>query len=290
MLETWIYFWIGDCDQYWVKLIFPLFYAVGMILLAQAGALWSGKRWIGLLVANLFLFIPFLTHPAGGIVLGYADVPLSIVYLAAFYFLSIFLRQNSSAALSFFVALAAVLPWIKREGVVLWFVVTACGAWIIWRRRGIFPALLSFLPGVCVIVGWQIYLKAMHVAAAQDFDSIGLASLYANLYRVGPVLRTLLNEAATIEHWNLLWLATLMAFLCLIIRGRGQNALILAICTVTPIAFYCAVYLFSTWSDYLHHVGSSLPRLLLHVAPLSMLAIATALAPSSRNSARQAAR
>lgn len=286
MLETWIYFWIGDCDQYWVKLIFPLFYAVGIILLAQASAFWSGKRWIGLLVANLFLFIPFLTRAAGGIVLGYADVPLSIVYLAAFYFLSIFVRQHSSAALSCFIALAAILPWIKREGVVLWFVVTACGAWIIWRRRGIFPALLSFLPGVCVIVGWQVYLKAMHASPAQDFHSIGLASLYANLYRVGPILCTLLSEAATIEHWNLLWLTTLMASLCLIIRGRGQDALMLVICTVTPIALYCGVYLFSAWSDYLHHVGSSLPRLLLHIAPLSMLVIASALAPPSRNSAR----
>ena len=290
MLETWIYFWIGDCDQYWVKLIFPLFYAVGMVLLAQAGTFWSGKRWIGLLVANLFLFIPFLTRAAGGIVLGYADVPLSIVYLAAFYFLSIFVRQNSSAALSCFIALAAILPWIKREGVVLWFVVTACGAWIIWRRRGIFPALFSFLPGVCVIVGWQIYLKAMHASPAQDFDSIGLARLCANSYRFGPVLRSLISEAATIEHWNLLWLATLAAFLCFVIRGRGQHALMLVICTVAPIALYCGVYLFSAWSDYLHHVQSSLPRLLLHVAPLSMLAIALALGLPARGSARQADR
>jgi hypothetical protein len=286
MLETWIYFWIGDCDQYWVKLIFPIFYAIGMVLLAQAGTFWSGKRWIGLLVANLFLFIPFLTRAAGGIVLGYADVPLSIVYLAAFYFLSIFLRQNSSAILSCFIALAAILPWIKREGIILWFVIMACGAWIIWRRRGIFPALFSFLPGACVIVGWQIYLKAMHASPAQDFDSIGLARLCANLYRFGPVLCSLISEAATIEHWNLLWLATLMAFLCFVIRGRDQQALMLVICAVAPIALYCGIYLFSAWSDYLHHVQSSLPRLLLHVAPLSMLAIALALSLPSRGSAR----
>ena len=289
MLETsGIYFWIGDCDQYWVKLIFPLFYAVGMVLLAQAGTCWSGKRWIGLLVANLFLFIPFLTRAAGGIVLGYADVPLSIVYLAAFYFLSIFVRQNSSAALSCFVALAAILPWIKRDGVILWFVVAVCGAWVIWRRRGVVSVLLSFLPGVCVIAGWQIYLKAMHASPAQDFNSIGLASLCANLYRIGPVLSSLISEAATIEHWSLLWLATLAAFLCFVIRGRGQHALMLVICTVAPIALYCGVYLFSAWSDYLHHVQSSLPRLLLHVAPLSMLAIALALGSPSRDSTRAA--
>jgi hypothetical protein len=284
MLETWIYFWIGDCDQYWVKLIFPLFYAVGMILLAQAGASWSGKRWIGLLAANLFLFIPFLTRVAGGIVFGYADVPFSIVYLGAFYFLSIFVRQNSKAAWSCFLALAAILPWIKREGIVLWFVVIACGAWTVWRRRGIFPALLSFLPGLCVITGWQIFLKTMHASPAQDFDSITLARLCANLYRLGPILGSLLSEAGTIEHWNLLWWATSLAFLCLFFfRGRDSGAIMLVICTVAPIAFYSGVYLFSGWSDYQHHVRSSLPRLLLDVAPLAMLAIASALGPPRRN-------
>jgi hypothetical protein len=290
MIEMWLYFWIGNCDQYWVKLIFPVFYAVGTVLLAQAGASWSRKRWVGLLAANLLLFVPFLTRAAGGIILGYADVPLSIVYLAAFYFLSVFASENSKTALSAFIVLTAILPWIKQEGIILWFVLGSCGAFIIWRRRGIFPALVSILPGVAMILSWKIYLIAMHARSSQDFLSINFSLLHSNFYRLGPILASLFKEATTVSHWSLLWLATSVAFLCFAFCRRNERAILVMICSVVPLALYCCTYLFSAWPDYLHHVGSSLPRLLLQVAPLSILSIALALAPRRNHSPTQADR
>lgn len=279
MLETWIYFWIGEPDQYWVKLIFPIFYAVGMLLLAQAGAAISGRRYLGLIAANLFLFVPFLTRFAGGVVLGYVDVPFSIVYLAAFYFLLVFARDNSAGGLSIFLVLAALLPWVKREGAILWLVLAVCGAFTIWRRRGILPALASLLPGIGMIASWQIYLRAVHSRSAQEFLPVTLSTLSSNAHRLGPILRSLFKEMTAISHWNLLWFATLIAFLCIMVRNRRREVWILITCTVLPIALYGGTYVFSAWSDYQHHVDSSLPRLLLHVAPLSILAIAFALAP-----------
>lgn len=279
MIEMWLYFWIGDPDQFYVKLIFPIFYAAGVVLLAHAGASFSGKRWIGLLVANLFLFIPFLTRAAGGIVLGYADVPLSIFYVAAFYFLSVFVLENSRTSLAIFVIIGAILPWIKREGVILWFVMASCGAWVIWRRRGILPALVSFLPGVCVLASWQIYLSAMHAGGLRDFSPISLSLFFSNFYRLGGALQSLIKEAINMSHWSLLWYLTLVAIVSGTLRHRSERQILLVICSLAPIALYCSTYLFSAWPDYLRHVGVSLPRLLLHVAPLSMLSIALALAP-----------
>jgi hypothetical protein len=279
MLETWVYFWTGDCDQYSVKLIFPIFYVVGILLLAQAGTAWSGKRWIGLLVANLFFFVPFLTCAEGGVLQGYADVPISVVYLAAFYFLSIFARENSRTALETFVALSASLPWIKRDGIVLWFVLVVCGVWIIWRRKGILPAILSLLPGICVIAGWQVYLRQMDLRAPGDFLPMTLPVLISNFDRLVPVTHLLLKEVTTMKHWSLLWYLTPIAFLCLMWRHRSERADVLLICTTLPLALDCAIYLFSSWPDYLHHVRFSLPRLVLQVAPLAVLSVALALAP-----------
>jgi hypothetical protein len=279
MIETWIYFWIGDCDQYWVKLIFPVFYASGMVLLAQAGADWSGRRWIGLFAASLFLFVPSLTCMAGGIIHGYADVPLSLVYLAAFYFLSVFARGNSINSLSIFIVLAAILPWIKRDGLILWFVLTICAVFIIWRRRGIFPAILSILPGICVLGAWQIYLHVMHARIPQVFLPINFSILSSNLYRLGPVVQALIDEVTELSRWSLLWFVVPVAFVSLAFRHRDDRAIALIICCLAPIALYCGTYLFSASPDYLHHVHSSLPRLLLHVTPLSILSIALALAP-----------
>lgn len=279
MIEMWLYSWIGDPDQFYVKLIFPVFYAAGIVLLAHTGASLSGKRWIGLLVANLFLFVPFLTRAAGGIVLGYADVPLSIFYVAAFYFLSVFVLENSKTSLASFVAIAAILPWLKREGVILWFVLASCGAWMIWRRRGIWPALVSFLPGVCVLASWRIYLSAMHAGGTRDFSPISLSLFLSNFHRLGAVLQCLIKEASNLSHWSLLWYVTLVAILSSAVRNRSERQIMLVICAIAPIVLYCSTYLFSAWPDYLHHVRSSLPRLLIHVVPLSMLSIALALAP-----------
>jgi hypothetical protein len=279
MLETWMYFWIGDCDQYWVKLIFPVFYAAGVLLLADAASFWSDRRWIGLLTASLFFFVPLLTRAEGGIINGYVDVPLSFVYLGAFYFLSIFAEENSSTALPIFVLLGAALPWIKRDGMILWLILASCGAWIIWRRRGLANAILSLLPGMIVIAGWQIYLRQMHVYASREFLSVTPSVLRSNLYRVGPVMHALLKELTALSHWSLLWLVGIIAFVCMAWRNRSERAVVLFICTVLPVGVYCSAYLFSAWPDYSQHVNYSLRRLLLHVAPLCLLAVAAALTP-----------
>lgn len=279
MIETWIYFWIGEPDQYWVKLIFPIFYAIGLLLLAQAGARLSGKRWIGLLAANLFLFIPFLTRFAGGVVLGYADLPLAIFYLGAFYFLLVFARDNSAGGLSIFVMLWAILPWIKREGMILWLVLAVCGTFVIWRRRGVPAAAASLLPGLAAIASWQIYLHAMHARAAQDFLPVTPANFASNFHRAGAICQSLIRALISTGQWNLLWFASVIAFLCLMLRNRNRETWMIVVCTVSPIILYSCTYFFSAWSDYQRHMDSSLPRLLLHVAPLSILAIAAALAP-----------
>jgi hypothetical protein len=287
MLETWVYFWIGDCDQYWLKLIFPVFYAAGVLLLGRAASSWSGRRWIGLLTANLFFFIPCLTRAVGGVINGYADVPLAFFYLAAFCYLSIFARENSRTALAIFVALAAALPWIKRDGVILWLVLASCGSWIIWRRRGVVSAMLSLLPGIFVIAAWQIFLRRMHVHTPREFLSVTPSVLLSNLHRLGPITLSLLKELSTLRHWSLLWLLTIFAFFCLAWRNRSERTLVLFICTTLPIALYCLTYFFSAWPEYSEHVSSSLGRLLLHVAPLALLAIALALAPRQMAASEQ---
>lgn len=279
MLETWIYFWIGEPDQYWVKLIFPIFYAIGLLLLTQAGARLSGKHWIGLVAANLLLFVPFLTRFAGGAVLGYADLPISIFYLGAFYFLLVFARDNSASELSIFVMLSAILPWIKREGMILWLVLAVCAGLVIWRRRGALAAVTSLLPGLAMVASWQIYLRAMHASPAQDFLAITLPAFISNLYRAGAIVRSLCYALTATGQWNLLWFASVIAFGCLMIRNRSRETWMIVVCTVSPILLYSCTYFFSAWADYQHHMDASLPRLLMHVAPLSMLAIALALAP-----------
>ncbi len=94
MNEMWLYLWMGEPNQYWIKLIFSIFYGAGMVLLARAAFAFTGKRWIGLLVAALFLFVPWIYGGPGGIVVGYVDVPLGFFYLGAIYSLIVLVKKT----------------------------------------------------------------------------------------------------------------------------------------------------------------------------------------------------
>ena len=281
--QMWLYFWLGEPSQFWAKLIFPMFYCAGMVVLARAGEFISGRRWIGMMLAALLLFVPFLTRAPGGITVGYADVPLSFFYLAAVYFLVVFAEQNSRIALGCFIAFVSLLPWVKREGAILWVVIAGIGVWVIWRRRGIKAALIAILPGIGVIAGWRIYLAQMHAQSAADFVPVSAAVIQANLNRVSPILWSLLEEMARVERWNLLWFIALVAFFSVLLRKRNLTTAILAISTAAPLVLYSSTYLFSAWPNYLQHIESSLARLLLHVTPVALLSLAPMLRADEQN-------
>src|SRR5262249_5806606 len=65
--ELWLYLWMGEPNQFWVKIIFPLFYAAGAPLLAVLVSRLSGRRWLGLLIAALLPFVPSISASPGGV-------------------------------------------------------------------------------------------------------------------------------------------------------------------------------------------------------------------------------
>jgi hypothetical protein len=125
LTETWFYLWIGDFTQFWIKLLFPLWYAAGMSMLWFAARELSGNRWIAWSLVLLFPFIPSVHGAPGGIQSGYADMPLGMIFLGTIFYLQRFLRAGSRDSLALCVVLGAMLPWMKREGAVLWAVTIA---------------------------------------------------------------------------------------------------------------------------------------------------------------------
>jgi hypothetical protein len=106
--------------------------------------------------------------------------------------------------------------------------------------------------------------------------------LWDNLPRAFPICRLVGTEMLTVTRWSLFWPIALLAFVSLALRARDRRLLLLFIAVAAPIAAYAATYLFSSWPDYSDNLGSSFPRLLLHVMPVAWLTIAIAMvrAPS----------
>ncbi len=171
----------------------------------------------------------------------------------------------------------ALLPWIKREGLILWGVLAFLGFIVSWRRAKLARFGISLLPGIFLMVSWRVYLAFVHCVPSSEFSLSITGKLTELAARIGPITRLLLVEVSNQADWNIFWLAAALAALYLIFRFRTMQSWLLITAVIAPIGLYCATYLFTTWSSYTAHVTSSLPRLLLQIVPASLLAIATVL-------------
>ncbi|HEV2047035.1 MAG TPA: hypothetical protein VGQ95_10600 [Chthoniobacterales bacterium] len=271
--ELWLYLWIGEPHQFWGKTIFPAFYAAGAALLALLAARLSGRRWIGLLLAALLPFIPFLTQGPGGVIVAYADFPLSVFYLTALGYLLYSLDKNELHPFLIYSSCLALLPWVKHEGVILWFVLVLLGLVVSWSQKKLRVFFLALGPSLLLLGSWRLYLKLMHVASASDFALPTLRTLHDNVNRTLPIIRVFLAEIVETSHWSIFWLLTGLALVYLLFLLRNMRSLLLASAILLPIIIYSSTYLFSTWPSYTAHMTSSFPRLLLHVVPAAWLAI-----------------
>lgn len=283
--ELWLYLWMGEPNQFWVKIIFPLFYAACAPLLAFLVARLSGKRWAGLLTAALLPFVPSISASPGGIVVGYVDVPLSAFYLAALGYLLLWLRSDERAFAAVFAACLAFLPWIKSEGIILWAVLAVLGFVLSISKRRVAQFVVSLVPGFGLILVWRIFLKLVHVWPQGDFSPLSLKSLWDNAGRFGEIVTTLIAELREPSHWSLFWLLAAVAIVYLL-ASRKLDRIVVAAAVVVPVVLYSATYLFSTWPSYSAHMTSSMPRLLLHLMPAGWLAIGLALTQRKDESPR----
>jgi hypothetical protein len=277
LTETWFYLWMGDCNQFWIRLIFPLWYGCAMLLLLLASEDLTGSRLIAWIVVLLFPLVPIVHDRGGGFQSGFCDAPLSTVYLGTIFYLLRFVRDGSRQAMAFFIALGATLPWLKPEGVILWVVVSIFGAAAIRKWQDSWPTVtLAFLPGLGVISLWMIFLAAVHALPERDF-AIHLATLHNSFQRTGGVLFQFFIELFR-RDWDIFWLLPAGALVA-VVRRRNKCELMTACFLVIPLLCYCAGYIFSAVPDYRWHMKTSLGRHSIDLVPVAWLLIALAMAP-----------
>src|SRR5437868_4806375 len=283
--ELWLYFWLGEASQFCAKVIFPIYYACGAVLLVAISARLTGKIWTAFVAGIVLFFIPQITVEAGSAIVGYADFPLSVFYLAAIgYPLCANRDSDNGDFFRIYAVCLAFLPWVKREGVILWLIAAIYGAFVIWRSKRSPKYLCALLPGLCIVLAWRIYLSQMHAVSSSDFMEVNLVNLRANIHRFGPILSGFAYEFTDLRAWGLFWLVAGLAGVYFVRRHGGAHAIVLIVSIVAPLAAYASMYVFSDWPDYHRHAGLSMSRLLMHITPLACLTLPAALAslPSLR--------
>ncbi|HEY4758427.1 MAG TPA: hypothetical protein VIH43_07690 [Chthoniobacterales bacterium] len=274
--QLWLYFWLGQANQFWAKIVFPMFYASGSILLAALAIRLGARLWLGLVAAICLFFIPQISVNDGGAVTGYIDFPISVFYLASIGLLLCAIEKGCNVYFKLYAVCLAFLPWIKRDGVVLWAVAAACGMLVILRTKKSPLLFLTLLPGFLIICAWHFYLSAMRAQQSSDFLPVNLGGFATHLYRVVPLLFAFLAELKTVQSWSLFWLIVGIGVAYLVPRIRDLRVPVLFTALIAPIFVYSFTYIFSDWPNYQQHVALSISRLLMHVVPVGVLIVVLA--------------
>ncbi len=277
--ELWAYLWVGDCDQTVVKWVLPIFFAAAMAVLWSAALRLGGRLWVAALTALVPLFVPLMVDHGLGLLQGYADFILGAVYLAGVSALLAWRVKGVEGGWPIAAACAALLPWVKQEGLFLLASLIALAAllqgWRGWKRT-----LLFALPGIATVVLWRIALHSLHVVEETTFQALTLENLRDSLPRLGPILYLMGRQLSLLKNWSLLWLGVPVSLACLAWQRRGE-ALWLGVALLVPLLLDVIPYLLSRL-DLVFHVTTSLDRLVLQLSLVAVLCLGLALGGSGK--------
>ena len=277
MLETWIYLWLGDCDQFWVRFIFPIFYFITALVLYSGVTRFCGKKWPGLITAVMLFFLPFPVAGPWNVFAGYADLLLAAFYLTALVYFFRYQIESTSSHLALVSLLAGILPWTKQEGIILWLVLVSAVLVELLPRKKFLTAGLMLIPGLTLWLGWKIVMWLIHAQPGTDFLPFKFEIIVHNFPRILISLKMLGLELVKLGNWSLLWLTFPIALICLGFQGKKKIAAQLFICAIAPLLLIACAFILSSWPVYQSHIRTTLPRLVLQVAPIALLAIGFAI-------------
>jgi hypothetical protein len=267
--EFWVYTWLGRIDQSAVKVLFPVFYLSLIGFVAGVVRRIANRRAATIAAIALGSLPPLTLIP--GAASGYADVPLAAAVAGAISFALVGIAQTRRDAFALSAALLAVAVWTKSEGLLF---ALAIGAFAVALK----PVAVSMW-SIPLFAGlpWTAF-QFIFGQPGGDFQSVSASIFVENLHRLPTIAMLVARELVRPGHWALLF----PVFFCLLAVAVKRRAsavdLLLAAIVVVPLAAYGLMYVFSAWPDMREHVGTSLSRVLVPVAPLALIFIARQLA------------
>jgi hypothetical protein len=281
-LEAWTYGWLGAADDRfagWQSLAFYLALSgICCATLRRWGASTAFALWVTAAVAGLGPLALW-----SGLV--FAEVQVAVLVMAAAVYLIDWLESGSRHALWIAALAGGLLPWAKREGWVLLFVICICVVAII-RDRRMWKAVGAMLLAALLIGGPWWLVVSVNGVANTDFLPISLSTFVSNLDRL-PVIARMMMVDLLDASWNLVWMAAALLGIRVVWQRLSVKRLRLdttevATTAIDVLPFVAVAYLvlmglsfvFSAYVPYQQHIATSALRLMAHIAPLTMIWIA----------------
>lgn len=265
---AWHYICLGRVDDQLAKIVFPLSF------LAFLGIFWhtlarETNRDYGAFFTALLSLTPVVVMHAGGLgssydYVGYADLTLSLYFLGAAAYLYAYQKDGRPVWLVLSALFLGMGAWTKNEGLTyaavgsLLFVLSAKQ----WRLAAIGIGLVAGF-----VFPWLLFKTSLSLAN----DVVGHVrwlGLSAYLDRLPLILGSAWRSMAG-GSFGLLWavfvLSSVLNWRKMLTTPVRSGAILVG----TQLLIYLGVYLV-TPRDLEWHLGTSIDRVLLHVAPLAL--------------------
>lgn len=270
LVQVWTFGWTGTgaLDDRWAGV--P---AVGFFL-ALLGVCYSLLRRFGAgrtvalaLVAALGAMVHIYLLAA----LVFVDVPLTLYAASAGGYAALWLRTRNRGALAIAALAGGLLPWTKREGLIL--LAMLCLALLLahGRRRRAWLAVGAFAGAALALSGpWWAFVAANRIPNVA-FLPINWATFQANAGRLPVIARYELQSLLSV-NWAFVWpVVAALALPATRGRQRWRVSFFLPLAGLLYLVTMGLGYVFSDFVPYQQHILSSIDRILAHVLPLAML-------------------
>ncbi|HZY44121.1 MAG TPA: hypothetical protein VFF70_05150 [Anaerolineae bacterium] len=276
LIESWLYAWLGTPDDRLVGSASVLFY-LSLLAIVYASVRRRGLslQW-SLTITTVLASMAGFAGASGAVS---ADIPLAALMTVSLSYALEWLDTGSTSALVVAVLSASLLPWLKREGVVLLLALMVAAVLVCRNRRALSMAGWMIVCAVGVNAPWWILIGSQGVPNT-DFVPITAAAFFNNLNRFPTIAYRVMGSGLSLD-WNLLNPLLAVSLLALAVRHWRQPLRVhltardvLLVAPILYIALISSSYIFSSHVPYQQHVVSSIDRLIAQVMPLPILWLA----------------
>ncbi|MDQ6674737.1 MAG: hypothetical protein M3069_29035 [Chloroflexota bacterium] len=274
LTEAWLFDWAGRADERLVRGLFGLYDAALLAGLYVLGTRFGTSRWNGTLGMFLVVLVPQLIVGIGSTTTAWADYLIALLYLMAGGYLVQAVARATPELFRLVTVLSVALVWTKQEGAFLWLSLALATA-LFARGHRVRGTTLVVLPALVMLAGWRLFIQALGVPPSFDFLPVTVSTFLGHLDRVPELVGWTANKMTDGGAWGLLWAGLVLAVL-LPDRRQVRQQLTLGLLVLTPLVPDMLSFVFSAWTPYTSHVENAMPRLMEQLAPLGVLAVASA--------------
>ena len=220
LAEAWIYGWLGAPDDRFAGVPSILLY------LALAGVCYSALRRRG--VSRTFALLPTvalvsITHVAGSAGLVFPDLPLAAFATIGAVYLIEWLEGGAPGLLALAALGAGLMPWTKREGLVLLFALSLSTLIIRRGDRRAWLGVWTLVLAAALLAGpWWAFV-AWNNISNDAFLPLTVTTLLSNSGRLPVIAWGFLSNLSS-PTWNFVWpMAALLATVGAVSHWRSQS-------------------------------------------------------------------